>query len=242
MSDDLTGPIKRITSQDRVIAFEAQSNNVYNKFSPYDSSGAGTRFGFQQPYVWTSISDSSIERNLTKYDTQTIPIGSTVRDVERITKFLASGTGLLYIAEQTLLQNQNVFNETKTYNPLSVIAAAASPGSMGLIDRPKRFIETTGTAGDMAASALLSLVAIESKTAEGQPPAGAADGNTISNQAGITIGAKKGLVRFSTGKSAIGRFETMWASPATPTAGGLMQKLASSLINKLASTIVNTVP
>jgi hypothetical protein len=242
MSDNPLSPIQRLTPEDRLIAFERRSNAIYTKFSPKSGQSDDIRFGSEQPFVWTSISDSATERNLTKYDTQAIPLGSTVRDVKRIGKFLTSGTGILYLGKQSLLQKENAFNETRRYNPLSVIAATAAKGSTGLIERPKRFLETTGTPGDMVAGALLSLVGIESKTATNAVPNGAASGKVISNQASITSGANKGLIRFQTGVDASDRFNVAWAASSTQRRGGLLERLGNSLVRRLKNTILNTVP
>jgi hypothetical protein len=88
-------PIVVQSPDQRLATFLANSNSIYGKLSPYDDSGPGLRLGARQPYVWTSLTDSDNAKNLTKYDNQVLPIGSTIRDVERMTKFMASGTGLL---------------------------------------------------------------------------------------------------------------------------------------------------
>ena len=117
--------IHRMTPDQRLSNFIADSNDIYTEFSPYDESIGG--IGGSQPFVYTNISDSDTDKNLTEYDTFAFPIGSTVRDVERVGKFMASGTGLLFIGTQLLLQNTNAFNETRIYNPLSVLTATARP-------------------------------------------------------------------------------------------------------------------
>lgn len=224
-------PIKRTTDQDRLIAFEAGSKNIYNKFSPHDGGAGDTKFGSQQPYVWTKISDSSTSRNLTKYDNQTFPIGSTVRDVKRMGKFMASGTGLIYIGSQYLLQKQTAFSENRIYNPLSILSATAARGSTGLITRPTRHLEGGGNGfGTFAASSLLSLAGIKVET----DVVGVADGE-LSMYARIGNKAKgKGLVHFESAKSAMDRFSSKWGQSVenNGSGGGFLRELGLSLIKK----------
>ena len=226
-------PIQRLTEQDRVIAFERQSQNIYNKFSPYEGGSDGTRFGFQQPYVWTKISDSTTSKNLTKYDTQTFPIGSTVRDVQRMGKFMASGTGLLYIGQQYLLQKQTAFTENRIYNPLSILSATAAKGTTGLIERPTRHLEGGGNGfGTFAASSLLSLAGISVET----DVVGVASGE-LSMYARVGNKAKgKGLVHFEAAKGGLNRFSSVWGQsvqkPVSSGIGGFLQELGTSLLNK----------
>jgi hypothetical protein len=248
MENDPTAPITRLTDSDRLIAFQKQSKSIYNKFSPYDAGGSGAHVGSRQPFVWTKISDSENEKNLTKYDTQTFPIGSTIRDEKRLAKFLTSGTGLIYIGKQFLLQRQNAFNETRIYNPLSVLSAAASKASTGLIERPKRFIETNSVPGNMIASSLLNMFSLGmSNTEQSVPPGAASDGGeinkVISNQASAYGGATRGLVRFETGQRGLHHFSDSWLM--TKMKGDdrkFLKRLGDSLTDKLKSYIPSTTP
>lgn len=245
MSDDPLAPIQRLTAEDRVIAFEKASKKIYTKYSPYDGTSDGLRFGFQQPYVWTSISDSNTAKNLTSYDTQAIPIGSTVRDLERMGKFVASGTGLLYIGKQYLLQRQNTFNETRIYNPISIMTATAAKGSTGLIDRPIRFLPVSdGTIGDVVASSVLSLVGIQSNAMNTRPQGSAQRPDAISLTAGLDgmASADKGLVRFETGQRAYNQFKEKWVSTSEGSQVSFSQGLKNALIDKLKSFVPSTTP
>ena len=108
-------PIQRQTADQRVATFQANSNSIYNKYTPFTANSIGP----SQPFVYTKISDSTFSKNLTKYDSQAFPIGSTVRDLKRIGQYSVSGNGLLYLGKQLLMQNTNAFNETRIYKPLS---------------------------------------------------------------------------------------------------------------------------
>ncbi len=91
--------------------FEQSSKDIYERFSPRQEPDA-------QPYV-NIIPDSPASRNKIFNDTRSVPIVSTGRDQTRVSKFLASPNGNLFIAKQLLLQTGNTFVNTKIFNPLS---------------------------------------------------------------------------------------------------------------------------
>jgi hypothetical protein len=240
-------PIQRLTPADRVAIFNKESNSIYKKYSVYDqNSGPGLRFGSRQPFVYITVASSDFDKKITSADSQAIPLGSTLLDVKRVTKFAASGTGVLYIGKQYLLQKQNAFNETRIYNPLSLISATAAKGSTGLIERPVRFLPTSGGIGNFIGNSLLSLVGIQSKDIEAAPD-GTATGATISSYVSMGGGTvKKGLLRYESGDSGRNRFNTYFPSPgADPTQSktpSLGSAIGKALINKLKSFIPSTNP
>ena len=234
-------PIQRSTPSDRLISFEKNERNIYNKFSPYYQAGGG--IGPDQPFVYTKLTDSNFQKSLTKYDSQALPVGSTARDVIRITKFSVTGAGVLYAGKQLLLQGQNAFNETRIYNPLSLIKATARPGAVGLIDRPQRHLETSGGLLNFFRDALLSTFGFSTRDAN-KPIEGTAagingDGISYSNYAGIKGGAKYGLMRFNTGNNANSKFKSIWGIGA---AGGGSGGLARGFLDRLRSLIPSTNP
>lgn len=234
-------PIQRSTPSDRLLSFQKNEYNIYNKFSPYYQAGGG--IGPDQPFVYTKLTDSNFQKSLTKYDSQALPVGSTVRDVIRITKFSVTGTGVLYAGKQLLLQGQNAFNETRVYNPLSVIKATAKPGALGLIDRPQRHIETSGGLLNFFRDALLSTFGFSTRDAnksiEGTATGENGDGIAYSNYAGIKGGARYGLLRFNTGNNANSKFKSIWGVGA---AGGGSGGLARGFLDRLRSLIPSTNP
>lgn len=240
-------PIQRSTPEERVAYFQKESNSIYKKYSVYDqNTGPGLRFGAKQPFVYITVGSSNFEKNITNADSQAIPIGSTLLDVKRVTKFVASGTGVLYIGKQYLLQKQNAFNETRIYNPLSLISATAAKGSTGLIERPVRFLPTTGGIGNFIGNSLLSLVGIQSKDIEAAPD-GTATGATISSYATMTSNTmKKGLLRYESGDAGRNRFNTYFPDAGTdPTQNptpSLGSAIGKALVNKLKSFIPSTNP
>jgi hypothetical protein len=239
-------PIQRSTPEERVAYFQKESNSIYKKYSVYDqNTGPGLRFGAKQPFVYTTVASSNFEKNITNADSQAIPVGSALLDVKRVTKFAASGTGVLYVGKQYLLQKQNAFNETRIYNPLSLISATAAKGSTGLIERPVRFLPTTGGIGNFIGNSLLSLVGIQSKDIEAAPE-GTATGQALSGYAKMNGLPAKGLIRYESGDGGRNRFNTFFPDAGTdqvdqktPSFGSALGK---ALVNKLKSFIPSTNP
>lgn len=243
INSQATGPIVRSTDAQRLATFQANSNSIYNKFTPFTTYS----FGPSQPFIYTKVSDSTFFRNLTKYDSQVAPIGSTVRDVKRIGQYLVTGNGLLFVGKQLLLQQQNAFNETRIYNPLSVLKATLKPGSLGAIDYPKRHLETSGGLLNFFKDALLSTIGYETKDAEKPRIDGTATGDNgvpYSVYVGKHGGARAGLLRFNTANKASSNFNELWVSN-TSSAGsgvGFLANLGNALVNKLKSFIPSTNP
>jgi len=92
--------------------FNQKSQDIYKKFSPRTGDAQS------QPYV-SIMPDSNASRSRIKDDNRAVPVVSALRDKERISKFLKSSDGILFIAKQTLLQTGNTFVTTKLYNPIS---------------------------------------------------------------------------------------------------------------------------
>jgi hypothetical protein len=237
------GPIIRSTASDRVATFQANSNSIYNKYTPFTTYSTGP----SQPFVYTKISDSTLSKNLTKYDSQAFPIGSTVRDLKRIGQYSVTGNGILYLGKQLLLQQQNSFNETRIYNPLSLLKATAKPGSLGLIDYPKRHLETSGGLLNFFKDALLSTIGIQTQAAVTPTIEGTATGDggrPYSNFAGVS--SKYGLLRYNTANKALSNFNTLWVNNGGNTSGagsgGFLANLGNALVKKLTSLIPSTNP
>lgn len=73
-----------------------------------------------QPYV-NILPDSNDSRSRIKDDTRALPFVSTQRDFNRISQFLKSSDGVMFIAKQTLLQTGNVFEDTKLFSATSIL-------------------------------------------------------------------------------------------------------------------------
>jgi hypothetical protein len=242
-------PIQRSTPSDRLLVFQKNETQIYNKFSPYYQ--AGQDLGSDQPYIYVKLTDSSIKKNLTKYDSQALPAGSLVRDVQRLTKFTTSGKGLLFIGKQILIQGQAAFDETRTYNVGSVIGSAGG-STIGSLVRSilptgntnnnygvPRHIEGRGLLNFFAGS-LLSTIGMQtnSLTNSSTPIPGTATGpeggpNALSTQVQVSGGGRYGLMRGETASGGRANFDKVWVGAARPTGNrGFLQ----SIMRAVAST------
>lgn len=92
--------------------FNEKSKDIYNRFAPSPD---------QLVSIKPDTSGVFGSRSRVKNDTRSVPTVSFVRDTRRITNFLKSPDGRLYIGKQLFLQTGNTFSETRIYNPLSNI-------------------------------------------------------------------------------------------------------------------------
>ncbi len=97
------------TLEDR---YNQVSKQIYDRFSPSSD---------QLVVVKPNTSGVLGSKSRIKSDSRLLPIVSTARDLTRITKFLASTNGVLFLGKQLLLQTGNTFAETRLYNPLGVL-------------------------------------------------------------------------------------------------------------------------
>lgn len=96
--------------------FNQKSQDIYKRFTPKQTPDG-------QPYV-SIIPDTEASRSRIKDDNRAIPVVSTIRDQSRISKFLSSSDGRLFISKQLLLQTGNTFVNTKIFNPISTRLSA----------------------------------------------------------------------------------------------------------------------
>lgn len=93
--------------------FEEKSQDIYKKFSAREEPSS-------QPYI-SILPDSNDSRSRIKDDSRALPVVSTIRDTQRVSKFLRSSDGLLFLGKQALLQTGNTFENTKVINPLEFV-------------------------------------------------------------------------------------------------------------------------
>jgi hypothetical protein len=118
--------------------FNQVSAQIYTRFAP--SSGqlvtinpASTGNKLDSRTLASTENINAAARNtlaistVIKDDSRLLPVVSTVRDTVRVSKFLSSPRGVLFIAKQTLLQTGNTFAESRLYNPASPLIAGV-PG------------------------------------------------------------------------------------------------------------------
>lgn len=197
-------PIIRSTPSQRKSLFLSKEYSIYNSIDPYYQAGGGT--GPNQPFIYTKLTAPNSEKTRTKYDTQALPVGSTVRDTVRLTKFLGTGTGILYTGKQILLQAEAAFDETRTYNFGSIIAGAnVSLGG----NRPLRHIESSGGFSDFIVGGILGAIGINSSRASAGTIKGTATAplpryvQTLGN-------GRYGLMRGETAITARKNFDRVW--------------------------------
>lgn len=92
--------------------FTERSKEIYNRFAPSRDQLVSVKPDTRGVFG---------SRSRVKDDSRSVPTVSFVRDTRRITNFLKSPEGRLYIGKQVLLQTGNTFRETRIYNPLSNI-------------------------------------------------------------------------------------------------------------------------
>lgn len=90
--------------------FNEKSQDIYKRFSPS---------GGQLVTVKPDTDGVFGSKSRIKNDNRSIPTISVLRDTRRVSKFLASPEGVLFLGKQALLQTGNTFINTKVYNPAS---------------------------------------------------------------------------------------------------------------------------
>lgn len=209
------------------ILWDANKREIYHKLSPY---GNETFFGIRsrQPYFYTYPDESSESDQLEIVDI----FQHAVKDVERVSKFMISGQGLLWIGKQFLLQTGNAFNETRIWNPTSPILGAALPLSFWAI-RPQRNIDTSNLLGSLLGSVGTSIGSIFS-TAPTPPPAGTAGAEALPTP---SIAGGKGLLRGGTANKAKTVLINTWSPPSTAGLG-----LGGWISNSIKTLFGNFIP
>lgn len=93
--------------------FQKRSRTIYDKFPPSST----------QPVVIKPDTDTGVfgSNSRIKDDSRELPVVSYARDVRRVSKFLSSPEGKLFLGKQFLLQLGNTFVNTRIYNPLSLV-------------------------------------------------------------------------------------------------------------------------
>lgn len=93
--------------------FNDKSQDIYKRFSARKEPS-------DQPYV-SIIPDTNDSRSRIKDDNRSLPFVSKERDTTRVSKFLRSSDGLLFLSKQALLQTGNTFENTKVINPAEFV-------------------------------------------------------------------------------------------------------------------------
>lgn len=223
-------PIQRSKPSDRLLKFRQNEFSIYNKFGPYEQAGGGR--GPNQPFIYTRLTDSNSKKKFTSRDTQALPVGSTIRDTERMIKFLRSGTGISFLATQAFLQADNTFDETRTYNIGSPIAATTIP-ILGV--RPIRHIESNGGILNFFVTSLLSTIGISGANANRTSPIPGTATGTLSTYVQAKRNGRYGVMRANTAASGIANVNKIWVgaggAPRPVESSGFLQTVARTLFS-----------
>lgn len=214
----------------------ANNQKILTRFTgKTDYANSLLRFGPRQPFVWYNPNEGESGTNaIKKYDSRAFPIGSTLQDVVRISKYSVSGNGVIFLLKQSLLQNLQPFNETNVYNPLMPIIAAIRPGSLGLLPRPTRHIDLSGG----ILGGLASVVGFSVNSGRSSPKGTVGDGiqddsdnSPLSKQ---SIGGGKGLLRGKTASGGYNSLASRWGGNAKK--NSFLRSIAASVFPSLINS------
>jgi hypothetical protein len=224
-------PIQRSTPLQRLLVFEKNEAQIYNKYSPFYQAGT-PGIGPEQPYIYTKLTDGNGAKDYTKYDSQAFPVGSMARDVKRLFKFTTSGKGLMFLGKQILIQGQAPFDETRTYNPGSVIGSAGTIFPTGRSRGIIRHIEGGGLL-NFFVSSLFSSAGIQTNFVNATAPIPGTATGALPQYVKEHQGGRYGLLRSATASTARGNFDFYWGGVARPSG---RRGLLSAVFSSIAST------
>ena len=223
------------------LLFNANSTDIYHKFSPYTSGD--DVFGIfpnKQPFVYRYVDEgqNSLFAQIPAAVKTLASAGGitqdSVDDVVRVSKFLISPMGIIYNTKQLALQRGQSFDETRLYNPLTPILATVKSLTFGIGDRPMRHIEG-GIIGGLLSS-VAGAVGINMANGFKKPD------STAGTQAALpTVNSRegKGLMRGGTAANAMLSLQNRW-SETSPTGdkigfGDALSNLGSSIASSFKS-------
>lgn len=217
---------------------QANDKSIYHRYSPhtdYDNGDFLNRllnFGAKQPYIYSYIDEGRKGLNgLKKYESRLFPIGSGPQDVIRVSKFIGSGAGVIFLGRQFLLQAGNVFDETRLYNPTSPIVAAGMSLTFGTV-RPQRNFDLSGGLGGIARTLIGN--SIPNLFGDGTTGVPSSLGSAVLPDANKKTDGK-GVLRDDTAGTGYAHFTKKWSD--TSNAKFSWKEFGKSLIN---SFIPNT--
>jgi hypothetical protein len=211
------------------LLWNSNNENIYHKFSPYIDTLRDS-----QPFVWRYPDQNGLSLFNELPETAVVlandiqnPTNDKIDDLIRVSKFIDSPAGSIFVEKQRMLQKLQSFNETRTYNPSSIILAATAPMSLG--EHPNRHIE--GNFNDAFTSTTSTSTINIPAGGPSQPPGTSPDALPT-----VNLNQGKGLIRGNTAESGYVKLTNAWAvnastSDKTPTISSLIRAAASSLID-----------
>jgi len=114
--------------------FESNADMIYNRIisDTVFSEGTSTTYtgrpvNSTQPFliILPNTSPGPLSANSrVKDDSRALPVVSSARDVQRLTQFVKSDAGKLFITKQGVLQAFNPYPKTRLFNPAGLLASA----------------------------------------------------------------------------------------------------------------------
>jgi len=114
--------------------FESNADMIYNRIisDTVFSEGTSTTYtgrpvNSTQPFliILPNTSPGPLSANSrVKDDSRALPVVSSARDVQRLTQFVKSDAGKLFITKQGVLQAFNPYPKTRLFNPVGLLASA----------------------------------------------------------------------------------------------------------------------
>lgn len=221
------------------ILWGANSKKLYHKLSPYSNYHQSLIGPYiSEPFFYTFADEGGKGLSgLKRYESRLFPIGSAPIDVIRVSKFLTSGNGLIFLGKQFLLQTGNAFNETRIYNPTSPIVAAGMTLALGSV-RPQRNFDTSaglaGIARTLIGNAIPDALFGAPKI---NPPAGTVAGALP--DVTLTTGGK-GLLRAGTANRGLSHLTVAW--PQNTQGSSLASSFRSAVSGLVTSLFANFIP
>jgi hypothetical protein len=187
------------------ILFEANKKDLYHKLSPY---GYDTFFGIKtrQPFIYTYPDEAKASSEYFIVDL----VKRSATDVRRISKWMISQQGILFITKQFLMQTGNAFNETRIWNPTSPIVATGMPLTFWGA-RPTRHVDTSDLLGSFLGNlgkTIGGLFGMSNKAP--RPPSGTVP-NSLAQNSTIAQWGGKGLLRAETANKAKTLMVSKWS-------------------------------
>ena len=217
------------------LILNTNSTELYHKFSPYSnfSQNGGLLNWGDQPFYYVYVDQAKTFPNARAGQSQVFPLQDSIIDVQRVTKFLASGNGVTFLATQLLLQTGNAFDETRIYNPTSPIVAAGMGLTFNAV-RPERFLDISSLSG-LATSLLGGAGTLLAGGSTVTPPASTTGRGALPQQNQATDG--KGLLRGGDANKGLANFKSKWS----PSQGGT-NSFMSAVAGLASSLFSNFIP
>ena len=202
------------------LLIQANSKYLYHRLSPYSGNGIAIN-----NYIYIDEKGKGLN-SIVRRDSRTLPIGSSLVDVKRVSNVMFSKRGGSFLAKQMQLSAQNAFNETRMFNPTSPIVAAGMGASFGLTGRPQRNFDTSAGLGGMLGSMVGGLIGKLLDSGKVNPPDGTIGWSLPRSMQNI---GGKGLLRASTANSGRAHFDKVWVGAKKPGFGQMLGALVTSM-------------